>query len=202
MEEPKKMVPLTDPEQIRHNMSKDEEIEFWETHQITREYVEKTRPTAENFLPRSRSITVRFDEDLLQRLKRLAEREGKGYQTLLKEYIGDRVELEEELAKITDVDKEGAMATSYPGLAALTALSGALPALPVIGAGLPPVLYGPLAQRLAAAASIGVPGVLGAMLPTVHADIEEVCAEGSVEEFAHTEGAHRLAKGHFPEGAF
>lgn len=45
--------------------------------------------------PRTRPIAVRLDEDFLRRLKNLAAKRGKGYQTLLKEFIVERVYEEE-----------------------------------------------------------------------------------------------------------
>jgi hypothetical protein len=38
---------------------------------------------------------VRFDEDVLKRLRALARKKGKGYQTLLKEFVVERLYEEE-----------------------------------------------------------------------------------------------------------
>ena len=45
--------------------------------------------------PRTKPVALRFDEDTLRRAKTLASRRGKGYQTLLKEFISERLYEEE-----------------------------------------------------------------------------------------------------------
>ncbi len=45
--------------------------------------------------PRTRPIPVRFDEDTVRRLKTLAGKRHKGYQTLLKEFVVERLYEEE-----------------------------------------------------------------------------------------------------------
>lgn len=56
-------------------------------------------PPPEGLLPpprsRTRAISLRLDEDLLRRLKAMARRKGKGYQTLLKEFVLERLYEEE-----------------------------------------------------------------------------------------------------------
>lgn len=76
--------------------------EFWDTHEITEEYLESVGPVAEEDMPptrprtgRTRPIAVRFDEDVLERLKQLADHKHKGYQTLLKEFVSERLYEEE-----------------------------------------------------------------------------------------------------------
>lgn len=76
--------------------------EFWDTHEITEEYLESTGPVPEEDMPparpragRTRPIAVRFDEDVLERLKQLADHKHKGYQTLLKEFVSERLYEEE-----------------------------------------------------------------------------------------------------------
>lgn len=46
-------------------------------------------------ITRTIPVSIRFDEDTLERLKRLAERKGVGYQTLLKSFVGERLYEEE-----------------------------------------------------------------------------------------------------------
>lgn len=76
--------------------------EFWDTHEITEEYLESAGPSTEEDLPpaqprttRTKPIAVRFDEDVLERLKQLADHKHKGYQTLLKEFVSERLYEEE-----------------------------------------------------------------------------------------------------------
>jgi hypothetical protein len=95
----KKMVPLRDPSEIPENMSEEEEREFWDTHEITEEFLDKAEPVPEDELPparpRTRPISLRFDEDVLQRLKVMATKKHKGYQTMLKEFVVERLYEEE-----------------------------------------------------------------------------------------------------------
>jgi predicted transcriptional regulator len=94
---------LIDPGDVPEGMSEQEAREFWDTHEITEEYLEKTGPPPEGVLPpageprrpRARPIGVRFDDDVIQRLKTLADRKQKGYQTLLKEFVVERLYEEE-----------------------------------------------------------------------------------------------------------
>jgi hypothetical protein len=46
-------------------------------------------------VPRTRPVAVRFDADVIQRLKALATKKQKGYQTLLKEFVVERLYEEE-----------------------------------------------------------------------------------------------------------
>jgi predicted DNA binding CopG/RHH family protein len=88
---------LTDPSQVPSHMSDKEEAEFWSTHEVTKEYLDKVEGTdSEDLPPPSKSISVRFDEDTLQRLKKLATNKGKRYQTLLKEFVVERLYEEEQ----------------------------------------------------------------------------------------------------------
>jgi predicted DNA binding CopG/RHH family protein len=45
--------------------------------------------------PRTKPIAIRFDQSTLDRVKALAHRRGKGYQTLLKEFVAERLYEEE-----------------------------------------------------------------------------------------------------------
>lgn len=94
-----KMTPLRDPAQIPEGMSERGAREFWDTHEVTEEYLEKAEPIPEGVLPpprpRTRPVSVRLDEDVLRRLKAVAESKHKGYQTMLKEFIAERLYEEE-----------------------------------------------------------------------------------------------------------
>ncbi len=41
--------------------------------------------------PRTQPFSIRFDEDLLRRIKAFARKKDKGYQTLLKEFVLERL---------------------------------------------------------------------------------------------------------------
>lgn len=96
-----KKVPLRDPAEVPEDMGEGEAREFWDTHEITEEYIEKAGPPPKGVLPtaarrpRTRPVGVRFDDDVIRRLKAVAERKHKGYQTLLKEFVVERLYEEE-----------------------------------------------------------------------------------------------------------
>lgn len=79
--------------------SEEEEAAFWSTHQLGDRLLGELEPDADKNLPaprpRTRPIAVRFDEATLRRVKALAARRGTGYQTLLKEFVAERLYEEE-----------------------------------------------------------------------------------------------------------
>jgi predicted DNA binding CopG/RHH family protein len=79
--------------------SEEEAAAYWQTHELSEElWGELPDPANVEFpsmRPRTRSIAVRFDESTLARLKALAARRHKGYQTLLKEFVIERLYEEE-----------------------------------------------------------------------------------------------------------
>ena len=86
-------------EDIPDFVSEDEEDRFWSTHALSDELWEKAKPIPSGLLPkprpRTRSIAIRFDETVLRRAKGLAAQRNTGYQTLLKEFILERLYEEE-----------------------------------------------------------------------------------------------------------
>lgn len=95
----RKITPLNDPSEVPENMTEEEEREFWDTHGVTEEFLNKAGPVPEDELPpvrpRTKPISLRFDDDTLGRLRFLAEKKHKGYQTLLKEFVTERLYEEE-----------------------------------------------------------------------------------------------------------
>jgi predicted DNA binding CopG/RHH family protein len=79
--------------------SEEEEAAFWETHALSEELLNEMKPHSDPRLPspraRTKPIAIRFDESTLRRVKALASRRGKGYQTLLKEFVSERLYEEE-----------------------------------------------------------------------------------------------------------
>ncbi len=79
--------------------SADEEDEFWSSHEFGEEFLDKCAPVPDSELPpvrpRTRPTGVRLDDDVLYRLKAVAELKGKGYQSLIKEFIAERLYEEE-----------------------------------------------------------------------------------------------------------
>ncbi|MFA5787647.1 MAG: CopG family antitoxin [Actinomycetota bacterium] len=79
--------------------SEAEESAFWASHELSNDLLAAMKPDADRKLlaprPRTRPIAVRFDEMTLRRVKALAARRGTGYQTLLKEFVVERLYEEE-----------------------------------------------------------------------------------------------------------
>ena len=81
-----------------------EEAEFWATHSLGPNLLEQMRPIPPEgdtvFPParedeRTRPIALRFGEDTLRRLRALAAKKRIGYQTLLKQFVAERLYEEE-----------------------------------------------------------------------------------------------------------
>lgn len=86
-------------DEIPHFDSEQEEATYWQTHTLSQD-LWGTLPSANEedlppARPRTRSVAVRFDDSTLQRMKVLARRRHKGYQTLLKEFVMERLYEEE-----------------------------------------------------------------------------------------------------------
>ena len=85
--------------------SEKEEQAWWDEHDVSDELLQTFGPVEESTLPppRERSVTrprkapvsVRMEEDLVTRLKGLAAIKGVGYQTLLRQFVANRVYEEE-----------------------------------------------------------------------------------------------------------
>ena len=78
--------------------SEDDEAAFWSSHSLGREILDQMGPLSDNLVPtreRTRPVAVRFDADILRRLRVLAVKKHKGYQTLLKEFVVERLYEEE-----------------------------------------------------------------------------------------------------------
>jgi hypothetical protein len=79
--------------------SEADESAFWAEHELGEMLLGQMAPDADQTLPpprpRTKPIALRFDEDTIRRAKALAARRGKGYQTLLKEFVSERLYEEE-----------------------------------------------------------------------------------------------------------
>lgn len=95
----RKLIEIHGPEEIPDNMTEAEAAEFWGTHSMSEEFMEKAEPVPEHELPtprpRTRPVSLRLDDDVLSRLKNVARKKNKGYQTLLKEFVVERLYEEE-----------------------------------------------------------------------------------------------------------
>lgn len=79
--------------------SEEEEARFWSEHGFGKQMLDRMEPIGEDWLPppraRTRPVSVRLDEEMLRRLKAMAARRGKRYQTLLKQFVLERLYEEE-----------------------------------------------------------------------------------------------------------
>ena len=86
-------------DEIPHFRSEQEEATFWKTHELNSELWDALPRTPDDDLPpRTRSVAVCFDDSTVRRLKVLALRRHKRYQTLLKEFDVERLNEEEKRA--------------------------------------------------------------------------------------------------------
>jgi hypothetical protein len=79
--------------------SEAEEAEYWDTHEFSDELWDSLPEPPPDWLPpvrpKTKPVAIRFDESTLDRLKVLATKKHKGYQTLLKEFVMERLYEEE-----------------------------------------------------------------------------------------------------------
>ncbi len=86
-------------EEIPQFANEAEEAEFWATHSLSEALLARMEPLPEDVLPptrpRTQPISLRLDSDVLERVRALAEMKHKGYQTLMKEFVVERLYEEE-----------------------------------------------------------------------------------------------------------
>jgi hypothetical protein len=89
--------PIDNPRDVPTNLSDEEHMKFLMAHGVSEEFLESTEEVPEEERPRTRTrpINVRIDDFTLGRLKALAESRNVGYQTLLKEFVIERLYEEE-----------------------------------------------------------------------------------------------------------
>jgi predicted DNA binding CopG/RHH family protein len=103
---PKKRKEIKSWEEVPSFASEKEEQAWWEEHDISEELLETFEARSERdhlppprektvTRPRKGTISVRMEDDLVNRLKALAAVKGVGYQTLLRQFVADRVYEEE-----------------------------------------------------------------------------------------------------------
>jgi uncharacterized protein (DUF4415 family) len=95
----KKLTVVEHVEDIPRFASEDDEARYWSEHELGDEMLDAMTPLGEEVLPparaRTRPVSVRIDEDVLQRLRVVAAHRGKRYQTLLKQFVLERLYEEE-----------------------------------------------------------------------------------------------------------
>src|SRR5262245_49367814 len=95
--------PIERWDEVPHFASEKEEQAFWDTHTLGESLLEQMERGGPDDLPtrdtreptRSRTIAVRFEEDVLKRMRAVAAKKRVGYQTLLKEFVLERLYEEE-----------------------------------------------------------------------------------------------------------
>ena len=96
------LIPVNSWDEIPRFTNEDEEHEFWSTHSLGEPLLDQMQPVDDDTLPpprpRTRPVAVRFDDDTIGRLRTVARLKGKGYQTLLKEFVVERLYEEEKRA--------------------------------------------------------------------------------------------------------
>ncbi len=96
---PKKLKEVNSRDEIPSFKNEEEEHEFWAGHTLSDEFWEDAAPIPEGELPpprpRKTPVSVRFDDDLINRLKALAAKKDIGYQSLLRRFVAERVYEEE-----------------------------------------------------------------------------------------------------------
>jgi CopG antitoxin of type II toxin-antitoxin system len=90
---------ITSLDDIPQFSSEQEEAAYWQIHALSEDLWATLPPAPDDDLPptrpRTRSVAIRFDESTLRRMKALALRRHIGYQTLLKEFVVERLYEEE-----------------------------------------------------------------------------------------------------------
>jgi hypothetical protein len=83
---------ITDWEAIPVFTSLDEEARFWELHQVGQRLMQSSLAGTDT--NESTTITLRMDPRMLSRLKRLARQRYLNYQSMLKQWVAERLEKE------------------------------------------------------------------------------------------------------------
>jgi hypothetical protein len=99
-----KMTEINSLDEIPQDMTDDEAAEFFSTHSFGEGLLEQMAPLEEGILPpprkgragsKSPQTSLGLDHDLMRRLKALAHKKGKAYETLLREFVIERLYEEE-----------------------------------------------------------------------------------------------------------
>ena len=71
--------------------SSEDEERYWETHSLT-EHLGEFKPAKVRFVrPLKHMISIRLDLDLFEKIRRLAEHKATPYQTLMQQWLAERV---------------------------------------------------------------------------------------------------------------
>jgi predicted DNA binding CopG/RHH family protein len=86
------LIVISDWETVPLFANLDEEAQFWETHQIGLRQMQTSLVSTDT--NESTTITLRMDPRMLSRLKRLARQRYLNYQSMLKQWVAERLEKE------------------------------------------------------------------------------------------------------------
>jgi predicted DNA binding CopG/RHH family protein len=97
------LIPVERRRDVPRFANEDEEAAFWATHRFSDSLLsemKRVEPDDPRFPParprtQSRPIAVRFEDDVLKRIRAVAAKKHMGYQTLLKEFVLERLYEEE-----------------------------------------------------------------------------------------------------------
>jgi hypothetical protein len=99
------LVPVERREDIPAFANEEEEHRFWSTHELAGILLESMEPVPEEgddwlppARPRSTPVLIRFNDDVIARAKVLAAKRHTGYQTLIKQFVVERLYEEEKRA--------------------------------------------------------------------------------------------------------
>jgi predicted DNA binding CopG/RHH family protein len=86
---------VTDWETVPAFATVQEEIRFWQEHQVGQRLMQSSLVSTDT--NESTTITLRIDPRMLSRLKRLARQRYLNYQSMLKQWVAERMEKEIDL---------------------------------------------------------------------------------------------------------
>ncbi|MDQ3701816.1 MAG: BrnA antitoxin family protein [Chloroflexota bacterium] len=94
---PIEQAPITDPNDIPEPMAEAAAADYYSTHGFTAEALDRLPDGTEQFagsFVRTRPVSIRFPEPMLDELKSLAARKGVAYQALIKIWLDERLQRE------------------------------------------------------------------------------------------------------------
>jgi predicted DNA binding CopG/RHH family protein len=83
---------ITDWESVPPFLNTAEEVRFWQEHQVGQRLMQSSLVGTDT--NESTTITLRIDPRMLSRLKRLARQRYLNYQSMLKQWVAERMEKE------------------------------------------------------------------------------------------------------------
>src|SRR5215204_6989769 len=109
--------PIDDVSEIPPNLSDEEMIDFLDERGVSEAFLENTPEVQEEErpIPRTKPISIRFDDFNLRRLREMADRRNVGYQTLIKTFVTERLyEEEKREGTLSAISSRGAEETQPP----------------------------------------------------------------------------------------